>query len=211
MKKVILIGVLLASAVYAQQIPVEVQRIMDEYKQNPIGAEGFNIARQLFKFDSSITKSDIEVGVPYEEYHFIMDSINKLPDTVPVQAVIKSCGVWQIPIHAKGEYIYFLRVSNRGGTWKLAGMGGGLIDWQKIREAWPESSENDPIYISIGYRKFLHFPSQGKYNLFYLSYRYRDDSLALITSHSFDRLDDSRKIFNYLKKEIKKKKSFKKF
>ncbi|MBN1308444.1 MAG: hypothetical protein JXA18_11035 [Chitinispirillaceae bacterium] len=207
MKKVIFIGVLLAGAVYAQEIPEGVQRIMNDYKKDTIGILSFNTAQKTFKFDSSITISDIEIGVPYEEYILVKESLLKLPDTVPVQSVIAPCGVWQIPIRAKGKYIYFVRVSNSGGTWKFAGMGEPLADWQKIREAWPESSGNNPIFISKGRRCFLHFPNQGGHNLFYLSYSYPDDSLALITSREFGKLDDSRIIFNYLKKAIKKRKN----
>lgn len=107
MKKIFTILIMLTLTVQAQQIPVEVQKIMDDYKKNPGGGLGFYSAQKDYKFDTTIHFSDIEIGIPYEEYYFVKDSINKLPDTVPVASVIAPYGAWQIPIRARGKYLYF--------------------------------------------------------------------------------------------------------
>jgi hypothetical protein len=199
MRKIVLIGRMLVLTAQAQQIPVEVQKIMDDYKKNPAIGLGFNMARADYINDTTIHFSDIEIGIPYEEYYFVKDSLNKLPDTVPVASVIAHKGKWQIPICAKGKYLYFVEASNYKHPWELVGMSGGLKYWDKIREVWPESSGNNPILITRGLHKFIHFPQQGAYNLFYLAPSSSYDSLAMITSRDVSKLDDSRKILKFLK------------
>jgi hypothetical protein len=198
MRKVVLIGIMLVLTVQAQQIPVEVQKIMDDYKKNPTGGFGFNAARELYKFDAAIHASDIEIGVPFQEYYFVNDSLYKLSDTVPVTSVI-SPGPWRIPIRANGKFIYALLVSNYKAPWRLVAMQGPPRFWQKMRETWPEATGNNPIIIMKGLHSFLHFPQQGKYNLFYLAADYSNDSLSMITSRDVSKLDDSRKILKFLK------------
>jgi hypothetical protein len=92
MRKIVLIGIMLVLTAQAQQIPVEVQKIMDDYKKNPAIGLGFNMARADYINDTTIHFSDIEIGIPYEEYYFVKDSLNKLPDTVPVASVIAHKG-----------------------------------------------------------------------------------------------------------------------
>ena len=207
MRKIFVIGVMIVLAVNAQEIPLEVQRIMDNYKKDSTAEWGFKDAQKFLELDKSIKSCEITVGSPFQVFHILVDSLEKAPDTVPVMSIVKP-GNWHIPISVDGKYVYGLVVSNYGHPWQIVGMGGFLLkQWQDLRKKWPETSGVNPIVVKFGKTCFLHFPQKGSRNLFYLRPGYEDDSLAIIASNSLDTLDDSRTIFNYLKKErIKEKK-----
>lgn len=206
MRKIVVIGVMLVLIINAQEIPIEVQKIMDNYKKDSTAIWGFKDAQKLLELDKSIKSFEIAVGVPFQVFHIIDDSLEKAPDSVPVMTILKQ-GSWHIPISVNGKYIYEIEVSNYGHPWQIVGMGGFLIkQWQDVRYKWPETSGVNPIVVKFGKTCFLHFPQKGSRNLFYLRPGYKDDSLAIITSNSLDTLNDSRAIFNYLKNEIIKEK-----
>lgn len=203
---IMLLVALMAEWCQAQKIPLELQQIVNNYAKDSTVDYGFNFAKKWLHLDSSLKSTDIEVGIPIEEYTLRYDVLDTCRDDIPVKFLIQPSNYWILPIRAHGQYIYEITISKSSGTWQMVGAGelGPVNLWQKLRKSYPESSGIIPIKINDGRWWFYHFPQLGLYNL--TPVRPDDDSISIISSKSFDKLDDSRKIIKYRKKEWKNQK-----
>ena len=109
MRRIFVIAALVVLTVKAQEIPVEVQSIMDNYKKDSTAIGGFKDAQKLLELDKSIKSCEITVGSPFQVFHILVDSLEKVPDSVPVMSIVEP-GSWHIPISVDGKYVYEVEV-----------------------------------------------------------------------------------------------------
>jgi hypothetical protein len=187
----------------AQQVPPEMQKIIDNYTRDSAVDFGFSHAKKFFSLDKDLEFSDIKVGVPLEEYLIEGGLLDKYEDTVSVKSIIVPANIWDLPIEAHGKYIYDVEFGNKNGIWSPHRLGQGIAnELQMVRTARPDIFSTNPILIQDATRSYLHFPQKGSHNLLYLSH-FAEDPLRKAISNSGGSLDNSRIILNYRKKEYK--------
>jgi hypothetical protein len=180
----------------AEQVPVEVQRVIDSAMagkipiMNEISADPVHIG-----LDSGTKLSDLQAGQPIHLYGFNKDSLDKLDESAPVSSIIKPLKGWAVPLILHGKFrLLFLIDLNSSEKWHVDGFGFGgyAISWQTICKIWPESKGYHPIFIGhlIG-QAFFYVPEKGDKNLTrFASAMHKSDNLdslyANLESSSFN-------------------------
>ncbi len=198
MKKIMIFLMLWAvSAVMAEQVPVEVQRVIDSAMagkipiMNEISADPVHIG-----LDSGTKLSDLQAGQPIHLYGFNNDSLAKLDENAPVSSIIKPLDGWAVPLllHGKSRLLFLIINTPPTKKWHVTGLGysGYATDWEKICQIWPESAGYHPIFIGrlIG-QAYFYIPEKGDKNLTrFTSSTHKSDNLdslyANLESSSFN-------------------------
>jgi hypothetical protein len=209
--KYLLIAVLLVSMTVAQQvskidnqIPSEVQKIIDETMSGQNLLSNFNYNKIGFGLDSSVKLSDLKAGDPVQCYYIHKDSLKKMDENVPVSSFAKVPDIWVVPVLINGKCFTTFEVgkTKKNPQWHATIFHGGHKgrndDWQKVREAWPKSAGYNPIIIYLTLRyKCYHVPEKDDFNLTPL-FRPSFDSLARSADTSYGILMSSKKTLKYV-------------
>lgn len=157
------------SAVAAEQVPVEVQQVIDSAMAGkiPIMAD-FNSSYAQFGYKLS----EMQAGEPIHLYQFNYDLIKNTDVNAPVSSVIRPINEWAVPLllHGKSQILLeIIKNTNKGGKWHVMGYGmsGYAERWEKICQIWPESKGYHPEFIGqfLGMDFYFHIPEKGDYNL----------------------------------------------
>lgn len=200
MKQFLLSIILLASSLFAQQVPPEVQKMIDGYIKDSTADFGFIIAKRNLGIDQSLQLADIRVGRPIEVYHIRYSLLDTCGNDLPVRDFTNSSNIWIFPVQARGKFIYDIEIAKwKDGKWHWTASNGLSQEswWSKLRKAYPESSTVQPILIRDGVREYLHFPQKSAFNLFMIKHGNEQDTFSLHSSNSIDSLDDSRRFLSY--------------
>jgi hypothetical protein len=177
---------------YNQVYPREVQMMVDNYVKDSLAIYGFNRAKTLLQLDANLQATGISVGVPVLSHKFDLDSLDNASSEVPIESIIKSDGYWTFPILSNEKCIYCVYFETVESTLKYYGMGECSIEDKQIQQAFKEAGSIKPISIAYQKRTFIHFPSKGKYNLYYVNPNFQEDSYApLINSNYLLKIDTS--------------------
>jgi hypothetical protein len=197
----------LAATVLMRAVPKDVQNIIDNYVSDSAGHWGFYFAKKAYVFDQTIQAKDIKVGVPFEEFRWSDEKLAQTNDSTSLDSLIVPLGIWNLPILARGKYLYILKVSNFRGPWECVQMSkGSANEWQRVRSAWPENSGLDPILINDGIEQLLHFPKKDKYNIVYLYGESDSNGVYKANSIStYNNMKDSRTFLKYYKDKRRKR------
>jgi len=168
--------ILAVSAVVAEQAPVEVQRVIDNYLSgnDPFSAS-FNGDAVSMGFEAGTKLSDLKAGAPFLLHAFKIDSLQNIDENAPIGSLLKPLNEWAVPLLKNGKARILLVVSKNSMKpyWHVGRLGctGFAIEWEKVCKAWPESAGYHPIFIGnlIG-PEFFHVPEMGDYNLSYLTH-----------------------------------------
>ena len=203
----------MAGPSHAREVPEGVQRIIDSLLADSTMEHGLASAQKWLLVDSSVELGEIEAGTPIEQYHVRYELLDTCDPNAPLMELLEPSNMWYVPIRANGRYLYFVEVYKKKGAWQTIGAGEGDWGiWTELRKTYPESTGINPVLVTYGPRRFLHFPQKGKRNLFNVvhlndspnnSRRYREDSVFSRMSYSLDSLDDSRPVVEYMKKRWK--------
>jgi hypothetical protein len=192
-------------------VPKEVQNVIDNYVGDSTVGIGFNESKKGSKADLSIQFSEIEAGVPYQVHVLSGDSLDKADENVFLKDLAKPTDLWEVPIRARGKYIYFIKIAFFEGRFQVVGESSGLEGyWQKIRTMWPESTGLNPILIKAGNADFLYFPQLRNHNLLYFTNRNtKGDELRVLLKLPDETMnctlsDDSKAVRKYIKETILK-------
>jgi hypothetical protein len=190
-----------------EEVPPEVQKIIDETMSGKYGLSGFEGEKISMGFDSSTKLSDLKAGEPVPVYKLYYDSLLKNNETVPTSATIKRIDVWEIPLLLKDKCITTFEVEKdpRSHQWRWGIFNGCLKghydDWQKVREAWPKSAGYNPVIVHFAWKKYFHVPEINDSNLTPLS-RPSYDSLSMAIDTSYKVLVSSKTTLKYLKAHL---------
>ena len=137
-------------------------------------------------------------------YELSREKLETLSDYQNVDSFIRP-NHYEIPIYAKGRWVYTISVSLRGQGWICTSSEtGGSNVWDTIRSVWPEEKGDYFIAIIWGGARMLHFPLKNSYNLTVIP--------GYPTGTEFDTKDirvlgDSRKILPLLKQGLEEGKN----
>ena len=177
MKKMVMILMLGAIAVLAEQVPVEVQQVIDnalsgkEFNQRVI-----NFIRECrsYGFDSGSTLADIKAGTPFHLYTIDSDSLKNLTESTSVKSFIKPLNQWAVPLiqHGKPLACWLIAKTTGNPNWHIAGHGftHWAQAWAKVSKMWPENKGYHPIYVGSGGLgpDYFYIPEKGDNNLSHL-------------------------------------------
>ena len=139
---ILMLGVGLC-AIAAEQVPVEVQQVIDSAKiWKGKGMSGFYDNIRYIGFDSGTKISDIKYGEPFHFYLFTMYSYVNLDANAPISSKLKPRDEWALPLFQHSELkalIWIVRSPDRP-NWQVGGYGfhGYGVVWEKACKAWPE-------------------------------------------------------------------------
>ena len=197
MKKMVMMLLLGVSAVLAEQVPEDVQLVID----NAINGK-YPISKEFIQ--DNLPASGIKAGRPFHFYWFDNDSIAKLDEKAPICSMIKPIDQWAVPlITPKNKIVLMELVKNPAtGKWHVAGYGmsGYAHRWERVCKKWPDSLGYHPIFIGrfAGTQFYYTIPEKDCKNLTdfrtYGINRDKHDSLFL-------NLDSSRVIIKKMKSE----------
>ncbi len=143
----------MASWCHAQNPPAEVTDMLNEYAKDSTAEFGFLEAKKWLQSDSSINAVDIEVGKPIEQFRVKYAMLDTCSDTIPFNEIIEPDDYWNVPIKAKGKYLYEVSISKASGKWQFSKMS-TLISpdnmWYQLRTAYPESTCHIPCWYLMG-------------------------------------------------------------
>jgi|WetSurMetagenome_2_1015567.scaffolds.fasta_scaffold351628_2 hypothetical protein len=198
----------LAFPAFKTEMPVCVQKIVDNYVKDSTGEDGFIKVKQIFSFvDNSIKSNEIEADIPIKEYMFDYNKLDTCADSTPVEELIKPTGRWIFPVKAHGRFIYEvnIRITKEGcHTAGCSSLNNDLF-WGDLRIKYPSSQDINPVLVIDGESKYLHFPKKGSHNLYFLDPKNFSESSA---SHNISTLNDGRKLIASIQKAYRDKKSF---
>lgn len=192
-------------------MPKEVQKIIDNYKNDSTSVFGFLSAKEWLANSESVFASDIEVGVPIQEYSINYEKLDNSSDSLPVQDLITPTDHWLFPIRANGLYLYELIICKADNLWQICGRHELKENsmWEQLEKAGLESKYKNLILIISGDSKFIHYSQKGPHHLFHIKSKYETDSLEIIaskktiSSNANEPLDDSKVFIKYLKNKGK--------
>jgi hypothetical protein len=203
MNKILIMLLLMAGMAgwsHAQQVPKEVQNIIDNYTKDSSMDFGFNFVKKAYKLDKDLGLSDIMVGAQLEVYGFNYKLLDSCSDTVSIKKIIQPANIWYMLIEAHGKYIYDIEIYKEKGKWVPCGLGKDVAHrLQDVMTERPHIFKTNPILIEDAIRKYLYFPQSESHKLLYLN-PLQKDSLEIAISNAGDSLVDSRLILNYRKK-----------
>jgi hypothetical protein len=179
-------------------VPEKLRALIITYTKDSTTAFGFEGFKSNNEVEKPLIFNDIRVGSPVEVYYIVNDKLEKLPDSMPVEAFIVPTGRWKAPIYYKGRCAYFISTCQKEQSWIFCGAECCAIakEWDKMRKAWPENSGIIPVLIEFGVYTALYFPQKGKHNLTFMF----GDNDAVRASTNYAILDDSKKGLSQLKK-----------
>jgi hypothetical protein len=200
---------------YAQEMPVEIRRFLEDY---PNSTESFSPQsfREMRVIPASAQMSDLRFRT-LQMYRFKQNiSLDDYPDTVAFSEVVEPSGFWRVLVMVHDKPFYILRLDNRTGEPRIieaASNGGAEIRdelWTPLLEKYPESTGINPILVTVGcdvnirrIHEFLYFRQLGPRKVYYGSVRNIpgfDNPLDPLFSTSIETLDDSKILIGYLKK-----------
>ncbi len=120
-----------------------------------------------FGFDTTIDITEIDPGVPVENYHLKdIKQIDSIDINAPVMSLVESDNSWCFYLKARRKYLMTMLFDNSNGKWVWAGTWGRRKSWEEIRERYPESTGIRPVIIQ-GVRGwgYVHFPHINDHNL----------------------------------------------
>jgi hypothetical protein len=170
MIKILVMLILGVSAVLAEQVPVEVQQVINDI----MSGKG-----NYFTPPNYIKLSAITAGEPIHCSWFVGDSLIKLGEGAPVSSVIKPLDLWAVPLLNKDvtKVLMIIAKPPRDPKWQVLGYGHGSVgrSWEKIRQIWPESAGYHPVLIFAPSdpRGFFYIPEKGDKNLTPLTFPHR--------------------------------------
>jgi hypothetical protein len=214
MNKILLMLLLTAGMAdwsHAQQVPKEVQKMIDGYTQDSTSHFGLKAAQRSLGVDRSLQSTDIQVGQPVEVYNIRESALDTCGDDLPLRELLVPANTWTFAVKAHGKYIYDLDIAKRkDGTWFWVGAGELKPDnwWQKLRKTYPDSSGINPILIDYEGFKYLYFPQKSTHNFFFIKYGNEQFPFAWNTSNSMDSLDDGKILVPRLKQNWKNGQSY---
>lgn len=208
-----------------QKVPQGLYDAIHEYLQEDRSLVGNLRAKG---FDTNITASEIDVGVPVQSYRFKFKkeegeySFNTMSLDAPVMSLVEPTGYWQFHLKARGQYLFGVVFCDKEGTWDYVGSGYGLSAWAEFREVYPESTGIHPVVVGHARRIYVHVPQKGEHNLTLMSdssYRAkyaqqlrelkstggrakdlrRIEGILSTVSDTYGVLVDSRKVLQYLR------------
>lgn len=155
-----------------QKVPQGLYDAIHEYLQEDRSLVGNLRAKG---FDTNITASEIDVGVPVQFYHFKFNkeageySFNTMSLDAPVMSLVEPTGGWMFNLKARGQYLFGVFFREQQGVWDCVGSGFGVSYWAEFREVYPESTGISPVLIGHAWETYLHVPEKGEHNLTYTS------------------------------------------
>ncbi len=197
-----------------EEVPPEVQKVIDETMNGQHAFYNFDRYKVDLGFDSSTRLTDLRAGKPFKLYKLIIDSIRSLDDKqfnekIPVSKMVTPCRTWLVPVffHYTCVRLFGISKTNRKPQWHFSFSDECYPGWQKVIEAWPDSSGYHPTIIQQGSNpKFFHIPEKDDYNLTPLI-RYRNDSLDQSADTSFKVLMNSGKVLKYVRNNLPPKRN----
>jgi hypothetical protein len=171
MNKMAIMVMLGVSAILAEQVPVEVQKVIDSaISGNDAAMSSFNENAKGIGLDSGIKLSDLKAGEAIHLYWFIADSLDKLTEKAPITSVIKPLNEWMVPLmfQRKAKALLVVVKIPNSTNWQVGGYGhvGIAKRWEKICQIWPESKGYHPIFIgSLFGPSYFYIPEKGDKNL----------------------------------------------
>ena len=149
-------------------------------------------------------------------YVFKEASLNEYPDDVALSEVIEPNGLWRILVTAQNQPRYELMLDNRTGKPKIvrttiffAKAPDSIINsgstWGPLLMAYPESTGINPVLLAVRGRSgnFLYFKQLGQRKIYYIDKHGYNPTLASLFTASIETLDDSKKLVNWAKRDIK--------
>jgi hypothetical protein len=197
---------------YAQEMPVEIRRFLENYP-NSTGSFNPQSFREMGVIPASAQMSDLRFRT-LQAHVFKQDiSLDDYPDTVVLSEVIEPSGFWRVLVMVHDKPFYTLRLDNRTGEPRIieatSNAGAEIRSnlWIPLLEKYPESTGINPILVTVGcdvnirrVHEFLYFKQLGPRKVYYGSVRGFDNPLDPLFSTSIETLDDSRILIRYLKK-----------
>lgn len=210
MRQLLMLIVLMASSLWAQQVPKEVQKMIDGYKKDPgIEHVGLISAQRFLGVDTSLKIADIQVGQPIEVYNIKENLLDTCSSDMPLRSLLVPANIWTFAVQAHWKYLYHVDiVKGKDSKWFWGGAGELKENnwWQKLRKTYPESSGINPILIQDNAYQYLYFPQKSTHNYFFIKNGNEQFPFALASSNSMDSLDDSRGLVPHLKQQWKETK-----
>jgi len=201
----------MASGGYAQEMPKEVTRFLDNYFKDSTVQWGPLYAKKKDRFNDSVKIKDLRMRV-LEVYVHKHIFLNDYPDTVSFSEFIEPSGSWLVLIMAHNKPLYQLELINTTGGPEFVGMA-YLESGTKFREMWelllkyyPASTGINPVLFApyggmSSSRSFLYFKQLGSRKIYYRRSHYENDPLEELFPASIETLDDSKKLIEYWKKQ----------
>jgi hypothetical protein len=187
-----------------EEVPPEVQKIIDETMEGQHGLAGFEGGKAGMGFDKSTQLSYLKAGRPFKVYKILKDTLEKLGEDAPVSRIAKPIDMWEVPILLNGKCVTTFGVwkTSKNPNWHPGIFHGCYKEWQKVREAWPESEGYHPVIIlASAWKRYFHIPEKDGSNLTPL-FRHSNDSLESAADTSYRILVSSRTAFKYVRAHI---------
>ena len=188
-----------------REIPEGVQEIMDNYVKDSTARWGFLSAKsRIYRtYDTTVTSSDIKVGVPVEKYIFRYDLLDTCYYSIVnrgIQELVKPIS-WLVPILGNDKCLYFMEVALRDSNWVIISRAYSNVNFEgnilyQVFKMYDSFSAENPILIDRGYMEYFHFPEKGDFNLIYTLL----DSSKIDSLMALGTINNSKEIVKGLKK-----------
>jgi hypothetical protein len=206
---------------YAQEMPEEIKAFLDNYiKDSTEKRWGPLVYKKEGIIPKSIPITDLKFRT-LQVYNFKGDiSLNEYPDDVALSEVIVPNGFWRVLVMAHDKPFYELMIDNRTGkpiivevavfAPIIVGSDFKSNRWGPLLKAYPESARINPMLLGttswrngfLESHHFLYFKQLGSRKVYYCNQRGHNRLLDSLFTASIEKLDDSKKLINWKKRDI---------
>jgi hypothetical protein len=214
MRKVIAVAVFLMVGVigsgYAQEIPEEVIRALDNYLKDSTAVLGPLQHRRRGTIPADVQIKDLRFRV-LKTYNFKNISLRDYPDTVALSEVIEPTGWWHVLVMAHNKPLYEFSLDHELRATNMAipapiGSEFKCKMWIPLLEKYPESAGITPVIVGFYDHtinrslSFLYFEQLGSRKIYHCTRGSYDPRIDSLFTGTIENLDDSRILVEYLKK-----------
>ena len=146
---------------YAETIPTEVQKVINETLSGKHFFHHFDQRTFVLFRDSTIQLSDIKAGTPIQRYSIPAKDVLSITKDFSIKDLIIPCDDWLVPLTVHGRFISMLYIGKTDNKYESYGVGSiplGPI-WEQVTRTWP-----NPMLIDLGHSLYFHIPGHQKAN-----------------------------------------------